>query len=384
MGASASDDDMRKLAEAVMKYRWATPDDCRRMLGWLVAAVAGGALAWRPHLMLAAPSTAGKSWLLRQVVRPIMGPLMMPIADASSASIARQTGVASLPILIDEAEASAPWMMDLFALLRVAAGGEGLRLRANSSGGVDIQEPRFSALLSATSVPALPVADSSRLTIVGFGDEVDDWPSVEAGILAAMENFEAIRYRIIRRVPEVVALARAKTKDFMTVGVASRDALVAGALTAGWHAWALDDKEVHTRHIDADVPALDAVSLVRYIFALRARPGSGEGDMSALEFLADQSRARQAADLFGMTLTELDKVGSCLAIATSHAGLLGQLKFSRWENAELRALLLQIPEAEPRKQLRFNLQRLPAVVIPLSRLAEEDIGIELTAGALEH
>ena len=380
LGASAPDDDMRKLAAAVMQYRWAEPDDCRRFLGWLVASVAGGALEWRPHLMLAAPATAGKSWLLREVLKPLMGPLMLPIANASSASIARQTGVASLPIMVDEAEVSDPWVLDLFALLRVAAGGEGLRLRANSAGGVDIQEPRFSALLSATSVPALPVADASRLTVVGFGDEVDDWPAVEAGILAAMENFEAIRYRIIRRVPEIVALARAKTKEFQTIGVASRDALVGGALTAGWHTWGLDDKDVHSRHIDAELPAQDAVSFVRHIFALRARPGGGEGDISALEFLADPSRARQAADLFGLTLTNLD-VGSCLAIATSHAGLLGQLKFSRWENAELRALLLQIPEAQPRKQLRFNLQRLPAVVIPLSRLAEADIGIDLTAGA---
>ena len=388
LGASASDDDMRALAAAVMQYRWATPDDGRRFLGWMVAAVAGGALEWRPHLMLAAPATAGKSWLLREVLKPIMGPVMMAIANASSASIARQTGVASLPIMVDEAEVSDPWVMELFGLLRIAAGGEGLRLRANSTGGVDIQEPRFAALLSATSVPALPVADSSRLTVVGFGDEVDDWPSVEAGILAAMKNFEAIRYRIIRRAPEVVALARAKTQEFQSVGVASRDALVAGALTAGWRAWGLDDKEVHTRHIDAEKPALDAVSLVRHIFALRARPGGGEADSSALELLADPSRAHLAADLFGMKLTKLNNVGTVLAIAYSHAGLLGQLKFSRWENAELRALLLQIPEAFIRKQLHFNHQKIGAAVIPLSRLAEEDIGIDLTAGAsqptLEH
>ena len=376
LGASASDGDMRKLAEAVMRYRWATPDDCRRFLGWMAAAVAGGALAWRPHLMLVAPSTAGKSWLMREVVRPIMGPLMIPIANASSASIARQTDVASLPILVDEAEVADPWVMDLFALLRVAAGGEGLRLRANSTGGVDAQEPRFAALLSGTSVPALQMADASRLTIVQLGNEVDDWPAVEQGILAAMEPFEAMRYRIIRRAPEIVALARAKTREYQSIGVASRDALIAGALTAGWHAWGRHEKEVHSRPIEEEQPELDALTCLRDILALQARTPDHQGDMSVLELLRGEQVYEQAtADQFGVKVEEINET-RWLAIGTKHRGLRTHLGRTRWGNADLRALLMQIPGAEARKQLRFNGLRMPAVVLKLESLAA-DHGIDI-------
>ena len=53
-----------------MRYRWATPEDGRRFLGWIVAAVVGGALEWRPHLMLTAPERqcTGKTWLMTDVI----------------------------------------------------------------------------------------------------------------------------------------------------------------------------------------------------------------------------------------------------------------------------------------------------------------------------
>ena len=62
LGPEASETDMRKVAEAVMAYRWATPADGQRLLGWIVASLVGGALEWRPHMILYAPAAAGKTW----------------------------------------------------------------------------------------------------------------------------------------------------------------------------------------------------------------------------------------------------------------------------------------------------------------------------------
>ena len=88
----------RAVAEAVMAYRWKVPMHGQRMLGWIVASIVGGALEWRPHIMLTAPPTVGKSWLLREIVARIMGPLVRRIADATPAALARLTQHSSLPI----------------------------------------------------------------------------------------------------------------------------------------------------------------------------------------------------------------------------------------------------------------------------------------------
>ena len=58
--------------------------DGKRFLGWMVSAIVGGALEWRPHIQLTAPSGQGKSWLLREVLSVLMGPLLTQIVDAYS------------------------------------------------------------------------------------------------------------------------------------------------------------------------------------------------------------------------------------------------------------------------------------------------------------
>ena len=141
---AASAKELRTIADAVMAYRWATPDDGRRLLGWIVAAIVGGALEWRPHLLLTAPAAQGKSWLLRHVVERLMGELLIRIADATPAALARLTAHSSLPIAIDEAEPSSPWVLELLKLLRVSSGAEGLRVRADATtGGVVTQAPQI-------------------------------------------------------------------------------------------------------------------------------------------------------------------------------------------------------------------------------------------------
>ena len=131
---SATDAQCQAIARAVMRYRWSTEMDGKRLLGWMVSAIVGGALEWRPHIQITAPSGKGKSWLLREVVAGLMGPLMQRIADASPAALARLTAHASLPFSFDEAEPSAQWVLELLSLMRIASGGEG---QTNSGGYAD-------------------------------------------------------------------------------------------------------------------------------------------------------------------------------------------------------------------------------------------------------
>ena len=174
LSPSASVPEIQAAAEAVLGFPWFTELDGKRFLGWIAAAVAGGALVWRPHLMIPAEAGAGKSWLLQHVLQKIMGPLLIRISDGTPASVARYTDASSLPVVLEEAD---KWVADILPLLRIAAGGDGFRLRADSaSRGVVAQSPRFPALISSTTVPDMAAADASRISLVRLGRQVDDWP----------------------------------------------------------------------------------------------------------------------------------------------------------------------------------------------------------------
>jgi hypothetical protein len=63
-----------------------------------------GALSWRSHMWLSAPTTAGKS-TLQKLLRAILGGWCLHTEDASEAAIRQTLKDDTLPVLIDEAEA---------------------------------------------------------------------------------------------------------------------------------------------------------------------------------------------------------------------------------------------------------------------------------------
>ena len=187
----------------------------------------------------------GKSWLLREVVSALMGPLLQRIADASPAALARMTAHASLPFSFDEAEPSAQWVLELLSLMRISSGGEGLRVRVDmQTGGVQVQAPRFSALLSNVSSPNMSRADASRVVTINLGDEVEDWPAVDEAITGAMAQAAGVRSRIIRDAAMIAAKVKSKSRELQSLGMDSREALASGALTACWQWWGIDDMDV--------------------------------------------------------------------------------------------------------------------------------------------
>ena len=241
---SATDKQMRDFAEAMLGYRWGGSQDARRMLGWTIAAMVGGGLEWRPHILMVAPAGSGKSWLLKQIMT-LMGPLVYTVSDATAAGIARLTAHTSLPVMIDEAEPSTGWVMNLLALLRSAAGSDGLRIRAEQgSTGFTSQQARFSALVSTTTSPRLTRADESRLTSVSFGEKVEDWLEVKARIKESLKAADAMRSRIVRAAADIARVADELGEEFQGQGMDSRTALSSASLSAGWLAWGLDSKWV--------------------------------------------------------------------------------------------------------------------------------------------
>ena len=373
---------MRAIAESVMRYRWDTPADGKRFLGWLVAGLVGGALEWRVHLYLASGASMGKSWLLKHVLDLIMGPLYHKIADATPAALARLAENGSVPMVIDEAEPTNEWVVELLKLLRVSAGAEGMRVRADgASGGVVTQLPRFAALLSSTAMPEMHRADATRMSVVKLGEEVDDWSTTQRNIKTALLKADGARYRIIRRMPEIVAEAAQVSQLQQELGRDSREAMMSGALTAGWRAWGLDDRsEVDSQRKDPRDEISDSVRLLVDVTNLPFRLDGGN-EITLLEALQSNIDPRRVADTFGLKRSVgPDKAeDGGLAIWAGHGKLSSELsrRSPRWLRTDLEQLLLQVEGAtlSASKTVRFGPHRKRAVLIPQQTLSKFGVSV---------
>ena len=367
---AATGDELEAFVDAFMSYRWATPDDGRRLMGWLVAAILGGALEWRPHVYFVAPPGSGKSWMLQRLVQ-FLGPLALHVSNATAASLARLTGHSALPLIVDEANAQNEWVMQLIELMRIASGSDGARIRSvGSENGVTTQRARFCALLTTHAPRTLDAPDASRIIPVRLGDPVEDWLAVKDSIDAVMPLSERVRSRFIRNAGDIVAKSREIARDLEVDGTDSRRAMLSGAITAGWQAWGRDNRIVFARDGQSDI--IDyAVVVLQEIMSIRHREDGKDGDMISL--LLD--KPSRAAQLYGMRLDEEDN----LLVANQHSGLNNGLRHAGLWGIDLGDTLLQIEGASRTVHaVRFGSFRQRAVCIPREVMLEAGFEISRT------
>lgn len=369
----------RAAARAVLSYRWNEPHDGRAFLGWMVAALVGGGLEWRPHAWLAAPAEAGKSWLFRHVAKAFFGDFCVQVADGTAPGIARYMRSDSLPLLVDEAEPERNQMGALLDLARIAAGADGMRLRADSSEGVSACQPRFTAMLASTKVAQLDEADRSRFAIIELGAKVEDWPAVDQAIRGALtpEICGRLRAGLLLDAHGIVAEASEAARQFGRMGIGTRAAHIYGALTAGWHWWMPDSKAPVLKD-DRNEAVEDAVQMLRAIFGLRVR--KGESDISLallLQRVRTNPRDEASRVLAGDHGLKLDKEGAIM-LAPTHEALRSKLQRGRWKNISVKRVLTQIKGVTSTPNaIRFGSHRERALRIPSA--TAERCGVMISA-----
>ena len=334
-------------------------------------------MAWRPHVLLTAKSSSGKTWITQEVARAVLGDVVHSIVDTSDAGLSRLTGNDAIPVLVDEAEPDA--LLLILRTLRSATSGDGMRVRAaQNRGGYDVQRARFCALMSAIAAPNLTRANATRLTRVRLGAAVADWPQVEAAILSAVRAADAIRSRIIRGAARIVAYADKCAKTLQSAGYDSREALATAALSAGWHEWGLDREWVFANVATPD--RTDAGDALSEIFGLSERVG--DRAMTLWRLLCSQNAGEQrlAGEQFGCRREGTTGV----FVAATHSGLIKRLRGSVWQAANLSDLLLQLPgtvQVDGSVRICPGVRSTRTVWIPAETL--RDAGLEFEAGELK-
>ena len=157
------------VLETLKSWNWQRGElDARLLLGWIAAAMIGGALDWRPMAFLTGDQATGKS-TLQQLVKHLMGGLLVQSTNTTAAGIYQKVQHDSAPVAVDELEAEADTRRadDVVKLARVAASG-GLLLRGGSDHNGKEFQARSAFLFSAINPPPLNMQDQSRIAILAL------------------------------------------------------------------------------------------------------------------------------------------------------------------------------------------------------------------------
>ncbi len=98
-------DDCLQLLDAANMLLWQRKEEAIFFTGWLTCAVLSGALKWRPHLYITGVPGAGKSWVLENIVHPMISQFSeYYLSSTTEAGIRQSIKNNALAVIWDEPE----------------------------------------------------------------------------------------------------------------------------------------------------------------------------------------------------------------------------------------------------------------------------------------
>jgi hypothetical protein len=192
----------QELLKLISTWNWRRSEvDPALLLGWIAAAMIGGALPWRPAAWVTGDKATGKS-TLQYVINHVIGEgAMIFSSDATAAGIWQSVGMSSLPVSLDEIEAEEDNRRNsnIINLARQAASG-GIVLRGGSDHGKVSFKARSCFLFSSILIPPLRSQDVSRLAILQL-DKLHERVFASPGPARLEQIGAALRRRLIEQWP---------------------------------------------------------------------------------------------------------------------------------------------------------------------------------------
>jgi hypothetical protein len=206
--------------------------DERLIIGWIAAAMIGGALKWRPAAWVTGDKGTGKSTLL-EVVGRVLGGSAVVTSDATAAGIWQHVGLNSLPVILDEQEAEEDnrKASNILKLARQASsGGVVIRGGANHKGSEFTARSCF--LFSSILVPPMQPQDKSRMAILELDPLANEGPEPELSPKHWGPIGKALRRRMAMGWPRFEATRAAYYEALKGIGHEARGADQFGTLLA--------------------------------------------------------------------------------------------------------------------------------------------------------
>lgn len=187
------------LLALLRTWRWRRPLlDARFLLGWIGAAMIGGALDWRPNVWITGGAGTGKSTIngRNKLLHLLFGEALFRTGNASAAAIRGSLRNATVPVMFDELEASVDTRQAdaVVQLARVSSSGENMH---RGSADQTVHEFTLASCFqfSSINIPKLEPQDRSRLGIL----ELDPFPVGAVAPVLEEYNLPELGQKLQRR-----------------------------------------------------------------------------------------------------------------------------------------------------------------------------------------
>ncbi|WP_022729763.1 hypothetical protein [Fodinicurvata sediminis] len=346
-----------QLLTLLQSWNWRRPDcDAHLLMGWIGAAMLGGALKWRPLAWITGEAGTGKS-TLHDVLQGVLADAIVSVSDPTAAGIWQKLGHASLPVAIDELENDEDnrSTYKVIKLARQAASG-GVVLR----GGADHHGTEFQArscfLFSSILVPPLLTQDRSRMAILELLELDRSAPPPKVDRATMMDLGARLKRRLLDGWPRFEETLEAYRAQLTSGGHGARGSDQFGTLLAVAdlmlhdHLPAGDELAVWSERLSAadiaeqDDAARDHERWLQHLLTSVVDAWRGGSKRTIGRLVEEAAEVRQyeqhgefdyvadANDLlgnYGLRVIRKDE-RSWLAVANSHQGLQALFHGSQW------------------------------------------------------
>lgn len=245
LGEPLSTDETYKLLDIANMFSWQAPDMGLLLAGWIVSAPICGALPWRTHLWLTGQSGAGKSYVVQNFVKPLVGPLGITVqSKTTEAGIRQHLRLDARPIIFDEPETQNDRDRDrvqqVLDLARQASSEDGFDILKGTATGKEVRfRIRSSFMFASINFGAIQTADENRIvpvTLVSMADKPESAKRFDQ-IKEMIDEYvtEDFANRLLSRTLMLLPVIRANIKTFsraLSESVSSRQADTIGCLVA--------------------------------------------------------------------------------------------------------------------------------------------------------
>lgn len=241
-----------RLMDLCMAAPWEDRKSMGRLLaGWCVIAPVCGAMPWRPHLWITSEAGGGKSWILDNIIRPLVGSIaLFAQSKTSEAGLRGELGIDARPVVFDEFEtqndADRARVQQVLDLARQASSEAGADiLKGTQTGGVRRYRIRSCFAFSSVNIGLTQAADESRTVVLTLRAEADkeiraaafkELKALHAEVMTP-DFAAALLTRTLRLLPIIRQNAEMFAGAIARTGASRRTGDTLGVLLAG--AWSL-------------------------------------------------------------------------------------------------------------------------------------------------
>ena len=228
--------------------RWDRSVNGSLLAGWTVLSIICGALKWRPHIWMTGSKGSGKSWIMRNIIKQVLGALPLDVAsNTTEAGIRQALGSDARPILFDEAEQKGVEgkrrMQTVLALFRQSSSSDNAAIiKGTQTGKAQFFKIRTCGCMASIGVGIEERSDESRISVLPLKslfrptkEQIEEFQVFEAKVIKTLdrEYCAMFRARAISLIPVIRKNIRIFSKICAEIFGSQRDGDQIGTLLAG-------------------------------------------------------------------------------------------------------------------------------------------------------